>query len=148
MTKVSWLGKLGGLVAVVGLSTVFAVAQSNSFSTDPVASNPGNRQMLTGTVTSTSQVHNQYACRRNETLQSCTLRYIDHGAKFVLLVGDKPYLLEGDTADLQRFAGGQATVTGPLVGDDLRVEAVSAPGRMPEMPGTPEHPAAMATESR
>jgi hypothetical protein len=41
------------------------------------------------------------------------------------MVGDKPYLLEGDTHDLTTYAGGKATVTGVAMNDEIEVQTAS-----------------------
>jgi hypothetical protein len=140
MTKVTWLRMLGGLAAVVGLSTIFVLAQA--------ASNPGNQQALTGTVTCASIVNHQFPRERNDTLQSWTLRCVRNGSRYVLKVGDQAYPLAGNSKNLERFAGGKATVIGVPMEDSIQVEAVSKPGQMPQMFGTQEQPAAIAAPAR
>jgi hypothetical protein len=108
--------KLGALVgAVVALASGLAMAQSQTFV----------QQTLTGTVTCEGRVTHQYTCQRNQTQQTCTLACVERGSHFVLLVGDKPYLLEGDRRDLEAYAGGAATVTGVAVNDHIEVQAAS-----------------------
>jgi hypothetical protein len=140
MTKMTWLGKLGGLAAVVGLSTVLVLAQA--------ASNPGIQTTLTGTVSCASIVNHQFARLRSDTLQSWTLRCVQNGSAYVLKVGDQVYPLAGNSKDLEHFAGGKATVIGVPMGDSIQVEAVSRPGRMPHTFGTQEQPAAVAAPAR
>jgi hypothetical protein len=41
------------------------------------------------------------------------------------MVGEKPYLLEGDSRDLRAYAGGKATVTGVAVNDQIEVQTAS-----------------------
>ena len=41
------------------------------------------------------------------------------------MVGDKPYLLAGDSRDLRAYAGGKATVTGVAVNDQIEVQTAS-----------------------
>lgn len=135
MTRTSWFGKLGGFAAVLALSSTLALAESNSPSRNE------NGQPLTGTVTCSSRINHQFTCRRNETLQSCTLRCVQQGSTFALTVGNKSYLLQGDPKDLERFAGGKVAVKGLLVGDTIRVGFVSKPGDMPQTFATQEQPA-------
>jgi hypothetical protein len=103
------------VVAVVALASAFAIAQSQA----PVG------QTLTGTVTCEGRVTHHYTCQRNQTQQTCTLDCVQQGSRFVLVVGDKPYLLEGDTHDLRTYAGGKATVTGVAVNDQIEVQTAS-----------------------
>lgn len=106
------------VIAVVALASAFAMAQSVQ-SQSPVG------QSLTGTVTCEGRVTHHYTCQRNQTQQTCTLACVQQGSRFVLMVGDKPYLLEGDTHDLRAFAGGKATVTGVALNDEIEVQSAS-----------------------
>ena len=132
MTKVTRLGKLGGLVAVVGLSAFLVLAQA--------VSHAENKTVLTGTVTCASIVNHQFPRYRADTLQSWTLRCVQNGAAYVLKVGDQVYPLSGNRKELERFAGGKATVVGVPMEDHIQVEAVSKPGRI----GTEERAPAVA----
>jgi hypothetical protein len=101
------------VMAVVALASAFAMAQS------------AQSQSLTGTVTCEGRVTHHYTCQRNQTQQTCTLDCVQQGSNFVLMVGDKPYLLEGDSHDLRAYAGGKATVTGVAVNDQIAVQTAS-----------------------
>lgn len=137
MTKVTWLGKLGGLAAVVGLSAFLVLAQA--------ASHAENKTALTGTVTCASIVNHQFPRLKSDTLQSWTLRCVQHGSRYVLKVDDQVYPLAGNSKELERFAGGRATVIGVPMEAGIQVEAVSKPG---QMLGTQELPAAEAAPAR
>lgn len=70
------------------------------------------------------------ACRgtcpkKAETLWSCTLRNVRSGSPYVLVVGDQLYVLKGDTAGLEKFAGGKAAVHGQFEGSSIVVDSVS-----------------------
>jgi hypothetical protein len=67
---------------------------------------------------------------------------------YVLKVGDQVYPLTGNPKDLERFAGGKATLIGVPMEDSIQVEAVSRPGRMPQTFGAQEQPAAIAAPAR
>jgi hypothetical protein len=41
------------------------------------------------------------------------------------MVGDKPYLLEGDSRELKAYAGGKATITGLAVNGRIEVQTAS-----------------------
>jgi len=84
------------VVAVVALASAFAMAQAAE-SQAPVA------RSLTGTVTCEGRITHHYTCQRNQTQQTCTLACVEQGAKFALMVGDKAYLLEGNSRDLEVF---------------------------------------------
>jgi hypothetical protein len=104
-----------------------------------------NQQTVTGTVTCASKIAGQYACKKGETLQSCTLECVERGSKYELVVsGNMAYLLEGNTANLDRFAGGKATVTGLVAtsGNKMEVESIAKPSKM-----SPAQPAAVVSIS-
>ena len=102
--------------------------------------------VLTGTVTCSLRANHQFTCGRNETLQSCTLRCVQlQNASYVLLVHDRPYVLEGDASVLEHFAGGKATVVGPVHGDSVQVRFVTRPNTMTETLGTKQQPVTNAS---
>lgn len=106
------------------------VVSGSGFAMAQVASADIGEQSLTGTVTSTGRLTHQYSCKRNQTLQSCTLDSVGQGSPFVLLVGDRPYVLEVTRPMIARYAGGRATVTGLVSDDDhIHVHTVSSPKR-------------------
>jgi hypothetical protein len=106
------------VVVVVALTSAFALAQ-------PAGSQTPAEQSLTGTVTCEARVTHLYSCQRNQTQQTCTLACVQQGSKFVLLVNDRPYLLEGDSHALEAFAGGKATVTGVTLNGRIEVETAT-----------------------
>jgi hypothetical protein len=128
------------VVPVVVLASAFAMAQAAQ-SQVPVG------QSLTGTVTCEGRVTHHYMCQRNQTQQTCTLACVQQGSRFVLMVGDKPYLLEGDSRDLRAYAGGKATVTGVAVNDRIEVQTASNANhnlndveqKLPNAMANPEH---------
>jgi len=108
---------------VVVLCSTLAMAQSTTVS----ASNSVAEESLTGTVTSTGRVTHQYSCQRNQTQQTCTLASMQQGAKFVLMVGEKPYLLDVNQHMIESYAGGKATVTGVVSNNHIQVRTVTNP---------------------
>jgi hypothetical protein len=60
--------------------------------------------------------------RKALTPLTCTLKCVGEGADYVLVVGDTVYTLEGHAGDLDRFAGGRATVTGQVDGNKIAVD--------------------------
>jgi hypothetical protein len=60
------------------------------------------------------------------------------------MVGNHPYVLQGDAKELERFAGGQATVSGMISGDRIQVGLVTRPGEMPQTLSAQEQPATNA----
>lgn len=84
---------------------------------------PASTTTMVGTVSCA-------ACRgtcpkKAETLYSCTLRNVRAGSPYVLVVGDQLYTLTGNTAALERFAGGKAAVQGQVEGSNILVESAS-----------------------
>ena len=84
------------------------------------------------TVTFTGQISDTM-CGAKHTMmpagheKECTMDCMKMGAKFALVVGDKVYQLDGKEAELAKFAGGKAKVSGTLDGMKIHVTAVSAP---------------------
>jgi hypothetical protein len=113
------VNQLSVVAAVVVLCSALAMAQQ------PVASNNGMEQRLTGTITSTGRLTHQYSCQRNQTLQTCTLASVEQGSQFVLLVGDNSFVLEVKRHMIESYAGGKATVTGLVSNNHVYVRSVS-----------------------
>jgi len=110
------------VIAVVILGSALTRARGGEQRIIPQAT---VEQSLTGTVTCTGRVTHRYLCRRNQTLQSCTLACVEQGSKFVLMVADKPYVLDGNSSDIEGYAGGKATVIGLVSDGDIQVHRVS-----------------------
>jgi hypothetical protein len=118
------VNQLSLVAAIVVLSSALAMAQA------PAVSNEGLEQSLTGTVTSTGLINHQYSCQRNQTLQTCTLASVAQGSQYVLLVRDRPFVLEVNHHMIEGYAGGKATVTGLVSNDHIQVRTVSRPRRV------------------
>jgi len=57
---------------------------------------------------------------------SCTKECVqEEGASYVLVVGNRVYALEGDRGELDRFAGGPATIRGRFSGNAFLVNSVT-----------------------
>ena len=126
-------------VTVVALASALGVAQV-------AQSQAPEEQSLTGTVTCEGRITHHYTCQRNQTQQTCTLDCVQQGSRFVLMVGDKLYLLEGDSRELEAYAGGKATVTGVSVSD--RIEVQTASNAKPNMQGASNAlPSSMGTNT-
>ena len=59
------------------------------------------------------------------TRSSCTWQCVAHGADYVLVVDDSVYTLNGHKDDLDKFAGGNATITGHVSGNSISVDSVA-----------------------
>ena len=119
------VNQLSLVAAVVVLSSALAMAQPPTVT----ASNDAVEESLTGTVTSTGRISHQYSCQRNQTLQTCTLASVQQGSQFVLMVGNKPFVLEVNHHMIEGYAGGKATVTGLVSNNHIQVRTVSNPKR-------------------
>lgn len=91
------------------------------------AQNSGPQQTLTGVVRdSICKVQNYPNHHKSVTPFSCTLMCVhEKGADYVLVVDDSVYTLDGDRTDLDKFAGGRATVTGHVNGTRVQVDSVT-----------------------
>jgi len=84
----------------------------------------GKSQTLTGSVT-------DFLCGAKHTMmkntpdKECTIACVKAGSKYGLVVGDKVYELDGKEADLEKYAGGKAKVTGTVDGMKMHVTAVA-----------------------
>ena len=56
----------------------------------------------------------------------CTLRCVDHGFKYALVVGTEVYELDGMAEDLRPLAGQKVRLTGNVSGRSVQVESVSS----------------------
>jgi len=61
--------------------------------------------------------HNRHS---NLSSAECTRACVKKGAKYVMVDGEKTYLLEGNIADLSGFAGQRVEVRGMRDGDTIR----------------------------
>jgi hypothetical protein len=55
----------------------------------------------------------------------CTRACVKSGSKYVLMVGDKMYVLKGDTKQLAQFAGKRVSVNGDIAGNALSVQSIA-----------------------
>jgi hypothetical protein len=62
--------------------------------------------------------------RKAVTPFSCTLKCVHDGADYALIVGDTVYILEGHRPELDKFAGGRATIRGQVKGNRIVVDSV------------------------
>ncbi len=59
------------------------------------------------------------------TAKQCTVRCVKNmKAEYALIVGQRVYTLQGKIAELEKFAGARAKVTGYLRGESIMVTAV------------------------
>jgi hypothetical protein len=84
----------------------------------------------TGTDTTLTGVVSDAACgakhsMTNMSAAECTRMCVKAGQGFALVVGDKTYNLQGDSADLDKYAAQKVTVKGKLKGHTVAVDSVT-----------------------
>src|SRR5437870_3967710 len=62
----------------------------------------------------------------NQTPAECTRECVKGGSKYILVVGDKIYTLNGHEAEIDKLAGLKASVTGTVKADKVQVASVAA----------------------
>ncbi len=62
----------------------------------------------------------------NKTSAECARSCVRNGSRYVLVDGEKSYVLEGKTSQLEKLAGERVEILGQLAGDSIRVKSVSA----------------------
>jgi hypothetical protein len=110
--------------AVVSLAATLAPAWAQ-FSSSPVpAQSLGSEKTLTGIVSDSYCKGRQL--QKGQTQFSCTLKCVhEEGRNYVLVVGNDVYVLNGPRVELDKFAGGRATITGNVSDGTLTVEQVT-----------------------
>ena len=63
---------------------------------------------------------------KDKTAAQCTRICAKGGSGYALVVGDRIYTLKGANAEIVKFAGGNATVTGDAKGEVINVSSISA----------------------
>lgn len=113
-----------GVLVLFGL----ALGETASSITGPRQGTSGQdtsaEQELTGIVSDSTCKgwHN----RKAVTAWGCSRQCVEDGADYALVVGHTVYILEGHKAELDKFAGGPATITGRVDGKRVLVDSVAA----------------------
>ena len=118
--------KIARSLATVAVSLAATLAPAwAQFTGSPVpGQNLGSEKALTGIV-SDSYCKGQHS-RKGQTQFSCTLKCVhEEGREYILVVGNDVYVLNGPRVELDKFAGGRATITGNLSDGTLTVEQVT-----------------------
>lgn len=115
-------------IAFLALSTVLLAAQmqmpaSNSDTPKPAKSST-TPKTLTGTVS--DSMCGAHHMAKDKSPAECTRTCVKQGTKYALVVGKKVYTLDGHEAELDKLAGGRATVKGSVMGEMVMVESVAA----------------------
>jgi hypothetical protein len=112
------------IAAVLALTAALAPAWAHPSKLSLPDQKSGGEQALTGTV-SDSKCKGRID-RKAVTLFSCTHQCThSEGRDYVLLMGDAVYTLDGHKNDLDKYAGGRATITGRINGNTVLVDSVS-----------------------
>lgn len=124
-----WLRLLGLCVASACLLALMlalvSVTSAWAFAADkPSASQAGSQRVIAGVI-SDSFCQARHVMT-DKTAAECMRQCAQQGARAVLVSGDHVYFLEGHPAELQRFAGQRATVTGTLRGKVVHVASIAA----------------------
>jgi len=109
-------------------TTIFEVLVLVSFAIGQTTSPTPNRdagaeEELTGLVS--DAICKGMHFRKALTPFSCTLKCVQEGADYSLVVGDKVCVLEDHRAELDKFAGGRATIRGQVNGNRFTVDSVA-----------------------
>ena len=81
-------------------------------------------QSLTGKVSDTMCGAKHVMAGMSEA--DCTRECTKAGSDYALVVGDKVYVLKGDKAAFDKFAGQEATVTGKVTGMTIEASSINA----------------------
>lgn len=109
--------------AVRNIAIMMIVACLGWTSARPQVTSP-QVQELTGTVSCNRCFSQHTSFHKGQTNFSCTLMCVGQGADYVLIVGDKRYVLQGNKSQLEKFAGGRAAVSGEVHGNILEVKSL------------------------
>lgn len=67
---------------------------------------------------------------KDKSPAECTRLCVKQGSDYALVVGNKVYVLKGDKAKIDKFAGQKAMVMGKISGTTVQVDSIMAPGAM------------------
>src|SRR5579863_694793 len=88
-----------------------------------VAALPQSAQTLSGTVSDT--MCGAKHMMTNVTPAQCTRECVKQGSDYGLVSGDKVYTLNGDTKQIDKYAGQSVTVTGDVSGTTVTVRSIA-----------------------
>ena len=97
------------LMIIAALSLTTAMAQAEQFRGTVTDAMCGKQHMM-----------------KNASAAECTRECVKAGSDFALVVGEKVYILKGDKAQLDKFAGSPVVVNGDLNGNAITVKSVTA----------------------
>ena len=118
--NVKLMSRIAVLAGVVALGSLLPGQAATQPSPEQVS--------LTGWISCTTCLQPN-TCKA-QTRLSCVQQWIGQGASYVLMVGDKHYVLSGFEKDLAKAAAeNSVTITGELTGNQLTVASVQLPSK-------------------
>jgi len=85
-------------------------------------------QSLTGVVTD-NMCGKKHAMMPGKPDSDCIRACVKANAKYALLVGDKVYVLKGDSKQIDQFAGKKVKVSGDVSGTTVAVASIADAGK-------------------
>ncbi len=119
----SLIAALGFALLIASAALAFAVAASSDSSSEPRSSSTPQR-IFAGMITD-SACQARHAPDSNKSPAACVRECVSKGAKLMLVDGEKSYYLQGNLADLEKFAGQRVKVAGTLGGTTIRVRSIA-----------------------
>jgi len=118
--NVKLMSRIAVLAGVVALGSLLPGQAATQPSPEQVS--------LTGWISCTTCLQPN-TCKA-QTRLSCVQQWIGQGASYVLMVGDKHYVLSGFEKELAKAAAeNSVTITGELTGNQLTVASVQLPSK-------------------
>ena len=123
------LGAMGSLMLATGIATL-GVGAALAFAGGPQSQPPAHKYQASGAQTFSGVITDsicgaKHDMSMNQSAARCTKVCLAKGGKYALANGNKLYILDGGTEYLDTLAGERVTVTGNLIGDTIKVSAVT-----------------------
>lgn len=111
-------------LVLTGATLAFALGQSGANAAAPAQTQTLSAQTVSGVI-SDSRCGARHPAASDKSPAECVRACVRRGASYVLVDGDRIYVLRGKSSTLNRLAGQRVRVVGTLQGDTLRVNSVS-----------------------
>ena len=106
-------------LAISAISVVGAFSQSSSKA-------PASAKQASFTGTVSDSMCGKKHMMKDKSAAECTRICVKQGMEYALVDGKEVYTLKGNTSEIDKYAGEQATVEGKLNGKTIEVESISA----------------------
>jgi len=120
---------LGFALFVASVTLAFAAGQSaqqSQISAErKVLAQTSVTKTYSGLITD-SRCGARHKTNLGESPAECARMCVSKGSKYILVDGDKQFVLNGNVSDLAKLAGQRTTVTGTLDGNTINVSSVTA----------------------